>query len=68
MPIKRVVALSDRFREWINIGFYDFCHLYHTMKIPLDNTDIKELIRKQGILYQLIIIISCYTVEVRIFH
>ena len=48
MPIKRIVALSDKFREWIKIGFYDFCHLYHTMKIPLDNEDIKELIRRQG--------------------
>ena len=48
MPIKGIVALSDKFREWIKIGFYDFCHLYHTMKVPLDNEDIKELIRKQG--------------------
>ena len=61
MPIKGIVALSDRFREWIKIGFYDFCHLYHTMKVPLDNEDIKELIRRQGIKYQLIITSSYYT-------
>ena len=62
MPIKGIVALSEKFREWIKIGFYDFCHLHHTMKIPLHNEDIKELIRRQGIKYQLIIISSYYTV------
>ena len=68
MPIKGIVALSDKFREWIKIGFYDFCHLYHTMKVPLDNEDIKELIRRQGINYQLIIISGYYTLYIEVYR
>ena len=34
-----VASISELFHEWVKIGFYDFSHLPHSMKIPISQND-----------------------------
>ena len=55
-----VMSVSKLFHEWVKVGFYDFSHLPHSMKIPLSqNSDklVQEWIEGNGT-YTCIVI--CY--------